>query len=40
MRHFIAHVYDRVDHEIAWDTIEGEIPALILVLETLVDQNA
>lgn len=39
MRHFISRVYDGVDHEIAWDTIEREIPELSERLKTLLDRH-
>jgi len=36
MRHFIAHVYDTVDHRALWDTIERDVPVLINRLPALL----
>lgn len=37
MRHFIAHVYDKVDNDVVWDTIVFDIPLLIGLLEEIVE---
>ena len=39
MRHFIAHVYDNVDNQVLWDTIERDIPLLIKRLESLLNDD-
>ncbi len=36
-RNIIAHGYDSLDDEIVWDTIQKNIPALIVELETLLN---
>lgn len=39
MRHFIAHVYDTVDHRALWDTIERDVPVLINRLPALLGDD-
>ena len=29
MRNLVAHIYDKVDHDIVWDTVTREIPELV-----------
>ena len=36
LRHIIAHAYDRIDHQIVWDTSVLELAQLIAALDTLV----
>jgi len=39
MRNFIAHMYDAVDNEVVWDTIEHDIPRLVLLLRDLITNS-
>jgi uncharacterized protein with HEPN domain len=36
VRNLVAHVYDRVDHDIVWDTITSDIPVLIQRIEQIL----
>lgn len=38
MRNVIAHEYGRIDYEIVWRAVTTSIPALIPVLDVLVDE--
>jgi uncharacterized protein with HEPN domain len=37
-RHRITHGYDVIDHDILWDTVHEDFPALIAALEQAVSQ--
>lgn len=39
MRNLVAHVYDKIDHDIVWDTITRDIPDLIARLEHLLGET-
>lgn len=34
MRHRLVHDYFSIDYDVVWDTVRGDIPALILALAT------
>lgn len=38
MRNRLIHGYDSVDHDILWDTITHDLPALLKALERLLGQ--
>lgn len=40
MRNRMIHGYDDIDMEIVWETVERDIPRLILQLERLVPPEA
>ena len=35
-RNFIAHGYDRIDHDVVWNTIVEDFPPLVMVLERVL----
>jgi len=35
-RNFIAHGYDRIDHDVVWDTVAEDFPALVAALERVL----
>ena len=37
MRNRLVHGYASVDHDIVWDVVSGDLPALISVLEQLLE---
>ena len=39
-RNFIAHGYDRIDHDVVWDTIAEDFPALVTALERALSSDA
>ncbi len=36
MRNMLIHAYDRVDLDIVWHTIEGELPELLISVASLI----
>lgn len=38
MRNLVAHVYDKVDHDIVWDTINRDIPELVRRIERVLQK--
>ncbi len=36
MRDLLIHAYDRVDLDEVWDTVQNDIPDLIIALEKIV----
>lgn len=40
LRHIIAHAYDRIDHQIIWDTSVLDLPQLIATLHMLLPPNS
>jgi uncharacterized protein with HEPN domain len=39
MRNRLIHGYDQVDLDILWNTIEDDLPRLIVELETILEHN-
>ncbi len=39
MRDFLIHAYDRVDLDQIWDTLQADLPDLILRLERIIPQE-
>lgn len=37
MRNRLAHGYDEIDLDVLWDTIQDDLPALVIELEKLVE---
>lgn len=39
MRNRLIHGYDVIDYDLLWDTVTGDLPELIAVLERIVDRK-
>lgn len=37
MRNRLSHAYDRVDLELVWKTVQGDLPSLHVKIQTLLD---
>jgi len=37
-RNILAHGYDMIDHEIVWHLIQQDLPALLQVVEHLLEE--
>ena len=38
MRNILAHQYDKVDADVVWDVINHDIPELIMLLQSLLNE--
>ena len=38
LRNRIAHEYDEIDHQIIWDTVESDLPGLLLRLSDILEE--
>ena len=39
MRNVLAHAYFEIDYEIVWKTVQGDLPPLIIILETILKKE-
>ena len=40
MRNFLVHVYDQVNYETVWDTVQQDIPLLLAAIERMLTEDA